>query len=85
MKQGPVDGLILKLAEVIINPAIKGLFIIALLLFLWGVMQFVKNADNPGDRDTGRQHILWGVVGMAIMVGAGAIIRIAMGTVNTLR
>lgn len=81
----PANPLILKLAEVIINPAIKGLFLIALLTFLWGVMKFVKNSDNDGERTTGKNLIFWGVIGMAIMVAAGGVIRIAMGTVGALR
>jgi hypothetical protein len=76
---------ILKIATVLINPAIKGLFIIALLAFLWGVLMFVKNADDEAARTKGRNTILWGVVGMAIMVAAGGIIRIAIGTVHTIK
>lgn len=81
----PANDLILKFADAVINPAIKGLFVIALLMFLWGVLQFVKNADDEGARKTGRNMILWGVVGMAIMIGAAGIIRIAVGTVGALR
>jgi hypothetical protein len=80
-----MDPLILKIAQVLINPAIKGLFLIALLTFLWGVLEFVKNSDDETSRSKGKQIILWGVIGMAIMVAAGGIIRIALGTVNTLR
>jgi hypothetical protein len=85
MQNQPANNLILKFADVIINPAIRGLFLIALLMFLWGVFQFVKNADDEGARTTGRNMILWGVIGMAIMVAAGGIIRIAVGTVESIR
>jgi hypothetical protein len=85
MQNQPANNLILKFADVIINPAIRGLFLIALLMFLWGVFQFVKNADDVGARTTGRNMILWGVIGMAIMVAAGGIIRIAVGTVESIR
>jgi hypothetical protein len=79
------DPLILKVAQVIINPAIKGLFLIALLIFLWGILQFIRNADDEGSRKTGKNAILWGVIGMSIMIAAGGIIRVAVGTVNTFK
>ena len=81
----PANAFIVKIADVIINPAIRGLFLLALLVFLWGVFQFIKNADNDTARQTGRSMILWGVIGMSIMVAAGGIIRIAMGTVNAIK
>lgn len=79
------DPFILKIAQVLINPAIKGLFLVALLTFLWGVLKFVQNADDEGARGEGRKVIMWGVIGMAIMVAAGGIIRIALGTINTIK
>jgi hypothetical protein len=78
------DPFILKIATVIVNPAIRGLFLIALLMFLWGVLQFVRGADDESARSKGRLMILWGVIGMAIMIGAAGIIRIAVGTVNAI-
>lgn len=81
----PANPLILKIADVIINPAIKGLFLLALLSFLWGLLVFIKNAENDDARSKGRNAILWGVIGMAIMIAAGGIIRIAMGTVMGIR
>lgn len=79
------DPFIVKVADVLINPAIKGLFLIALLVFLAGVVGFIKNAGDDGARTKGKSLILWGVIGMAIMIAAGGIIRIALGTVNTLK
>jgi hypothetical protein len=79
-----MDAIIQKFATVIIDPAIKGLFVISLLVFLWGIVEYIKKADNDTERKKGKDHILWGIIGMAIMVSAEIIINIAVGTVEQL-
>jgi phosphotransferase system glucose/maltose/N-acetylglucosamine-specific IIC component len=66
--------------RVIINPFIALLFAAALVLFIWGVAQMVFNADSDTARDTGKKHILWGLIGMSIMFGVYGILNIALGT-----
>jgi hypothetical protein len=70
-----------KLATVVVNPLIKLMFAAALIVFLWGVFTYVKNADNADERETGRSHIIWGLVGMLIMVSVFTIIDIALNSV----
>ena len=75
-----VDDLLFKLNAKIINPAIEFAFIIALVIFLWGLMQFIRKADNKDSRGEGKQHMLWGIVGFLIMFGVWGIINILIGT-----
>ena len=72
--------LIQTIAIEILNPLIILLFGLALLLFLWGAFQFVANADSEEGRTTGRRHIMWGIIGMFIMLSVFAIIRIIINT-----
>lgn len=69
-----------KIVEVIVNPIIFLMFAVALVVFLWGVAEFVRNSNDSASQSKGKSHILWGLVGMAIMVSAFAIIRVALGT-----
>lgn len=73
------NALINKLADVIVDPVIKLAFAIAFLVFLWGVFQYVKGADNEDVRTIGVRHMTWGVIGLAIMFAAKAIV-ILIGT-----
>ena len=75
-------GFLLTLNEVIVYPLITLMLTVALVVFLWGSFQFIANAGNPGKREEGRKHILWGIIGMLIMVSAYAILTIAAGTFN---
>lgn len=64
------------------NPAIMILFAIAFVIFLWGVVQYIRNSSSSEANTIGRDHIIWGLVGMAIMVSAFTIIKIVIGTFN---
>ena len=55
---------------------------LAVVYFVWGVMQFIKNSDNPEKRGEGYQHMIWGIVGLFIMVSAKGIINIILSTMG---
>lgn len=75
-------GFLATLNEVILYPLITLMMAVALLVFLYGCFEFIANAGVPGKRDEGKKHILWGVIGMFIMVSAYGILYIAAGTFN---
>ncbi len=64
------SAVITKIKAEILNPIIGLLFALALVLFLWGVYQFITKADDPQKATDGRSHMIWGVVGMVIMFSA---------------
>jgi hypothetical protein len=69
-----------KVNSVIINPLIRFSFLVALVVFLWGVFGYVKNGDSEEARSTGRRHMLWGVFGMFIMISVFAIMALILNT-----
>jgi hypothetical protein len=71
-----------KFVNNIVNPIIYFLFAVALMYFLYGVIIFIVNADDEEARNTGKKHILWGIVGLFIMVSVYGIIGIVLGTVG---
>ena len=75
-----VRAIIRKIDKFILNPIIIFLFAIALLVFIWGIFEFLSNADNETARTKGKRAILYGVIGMVIMVGVFGIINIIIGT-----
>ncbi|HAO64813.1 TPA: hypothetical protein DCQ44_02405 [Candidatus Taylorbacteria bacterium] len=66
----------------IVNPLILLLIGVAVIYFLWGVFNFVRHAENSDDRVTGARHILWGVIGIAIIFSAFAFFRIIQNTIG---
>ncbi len=77
-----VGTLVQSVNRVIINPLILTIFAVALAIFLYGVVQFILNPSNEELRKTGKSHMMWGVVGMTIMVSVFAIMQIILNTVG---
>ena len=80
MSAAVVNPIILKLNAEILNPLIVLLFGLALAFFLWGVFQFMISGDS--DREEGRKHMLWGLIGIFIMFSAFAIMKLIAGTIG---
>jgi hypothetical protein len=57
------------------------MFALAVIYFLWGVFVYISNAESDEGRQKGGRHILWGLIGIVIMMGVYGILRIATGTV----
>lgn len=67
----------------ILNPVIYLLVGLAVIYFLWGVFNFVRNAENSEKRGIGAQHILWGVIGIAIMFSVFAFVKVIQNTIGS--
>lgn len=75
-----IDNFIQNVNRLILNPLIKLLFALALAFFLWGMSQFVLNAENDEARETGKRHMLWGIVGMTIMFSVWGLMYLVLDT-----
>lgn len=59
----------------LLNKVIALLFVLATVYFLWGVVQYVVGAGGKEEQlKQGKQHMLWGIIGMAIMLSAWGIV-----------
>ena len=79
-----IDEFVTKVSDAILNPLVILLFAAAFLVFLWGVFQFVYAGEDSKDREDGKRHLLYGVIGMTIMVAAYAIMEIIRATAGRL-
>ena len=73
----PIIG---KINAVILNPIITLLFALALVMFLWGVFQYLWMEESDKAREQGRNHMFWGVIGMFVMFSVFTIMRIIANT-----
>jgi uncharacterized membrane protein len=80
LAQTSVEELFEKATQNIVNPIITLFLIGALVLFVFGIFEFIKGADNDEARNKGKQHMIWGIVGLFIMVSVFAIIRVLLDT-----
>lgn len=75
-----VKQLIDNISTQIIAPIVLLLFALAFTVFFWGLADFIRGGDNEEAKKNGREHMLWGIVGIFIMVGAWGIILIVLNT-----
>lgn len=68
----------------IVNPLIKLIFFLALAYFLFGIVMFIANYASEEGRKTGKKHLFWGIVGLAIMISVYGILNILNATIKSL-
>jgi uncharacterized membrane protein YidH (DUF202 family) len=71
-----------KVESQILAPLVTLMALVAFVVFMWGVVDYIRNADNDEARTKGQQHMLWGFVGFVLIFGATAIISILTGLVG---
>ena len=69
-------NIINKVTAEIINPLIEVLFGLAIAIFVWGIIEFIWNSGNEEKKTTGKQHMIWGLFGLFIMMAVAGIIEI---------
>jgi hypothetical protein len=74
------QSIVSRIENAILFPILSFMLTVAFLYFMWGAYEFVANADNDSGRSTGKQHMLYGIIGMVVMVSALALLRIVAGT-----
>ena len=69
----------------IINPIIVLLFAVALIVFLWGIFEFISGHESEEKVSTGKRHMLWGIIGLAIMASAFGILNLIVSFLKELK
>ncbi len=69
-----------KIESAILFPLMALMVAVAMLMFIWGGFEFVMNADSDQGRETGKKHMLYGVIGLLIIISAYAILKVALNT-----
>ena len=71
---------LLSYASCIINRSVIPLIMaLAVVMFIWGVVQYVINSDEEAKKEKGKQFMIWGIIGLTVMVGVWGLVKI-LGT-----
>lgn len=71
-----------RFVSLVVDPAIYLVFTAGFLFFIWGLVTFLFKWREGSDYKQGVQHMIWGMVGMLIMVSAAGIIRLIEDTIG---
>lgn len=74
--------LITKIKREIVDPLISFLFVFGLVIFLYGVWEMIRGGESNEARAQGKQHIIWGIIGMFIMISFWGISNLICGTIG---
>lgn len=77
-----LDQLLENINSQIVNPIILLLMGAGLIVFLYGLVEMIQGADNEDARKKGQQHMIWGIVGLFIMVAVFGIINVIISTIG---
>ncbi len=81
--EGNVATFMERVFQVLLQPFIGLMFTLALVMFLYGMMRLVAATDKSSEDATkGRQHMLWGIIGMFIMMSVFGIMRLILSTLG---
>lgn len=76
-----VESLVQKISVLLINPLIIFMFVLAFLYFLYGAYEYlIQNATDTGAQQKGKDHMLYGIIGLVIMMSVYGIINILLAT-----
>jgi hypothetical protein len=66
----------------ILQPLDLLLVTFAIVVFIWGVAQLILSPEDSEKRLEAQRHILWGVIGLFVMLGVFGIIRFVGNTLG---
>jgi hypothetical protein len=65
------------------NVLVPVIFAVAFIVFLWGAFKtFILGANDAGVKESGKNLMLWGLIGFFVMVSVWGLVNILTGTIS---
>ena len=74
------QDLLCYITGIINNSIIPLIFALAVLIFVWGVVQFVINSDEEAKKAKGKQFMIWGIIALTVMISVWGLVAILGNT-----
>ena len=71
--------LISNIKAYILNPIIGFMFAVAVVMFIYGIVEYIWSADNEDKVAVGKKHMIYGIIGLFVMIGVYGILNILSG------
>ncbi|MFA5999586.1 MAG: hypothetical protein WC783_01200 [Candidatus Paceibacterota bacterium] len=68
------------ITRIINNSVIPLIFALAVMMFVWGVVQFIIHSEDEAKKESSKQLMIWGIIGLTVMVGVWGLVSILGGT-----
>ena len=68
------DSVFQKVVLYLLNPVLQFVTVITILYFLYGIMMYIVQMNNPEKKEDGKRHLLWGSIGIFIILSINGIL-----------
>jgi hypothetical protein len=65
---------------ILIKSVVPLILALAVIMFIWGVVQYVINDQEEAKREKGKQFMIWGIIGLTVMIGIWGLVSILGST-----
>ena len=72
----PGDDILGKVITEVFAPLYSLVVGIAFLYFLYGVVRFIMSMNEPDKKNIGKEHLLYGTIGLFIILSVGGILKL---------
>lgn len=80
---GPtLGGLITNLANTILDPLVGIALTVALVVFFWGMVKYIKSLGSEKDKIDGKAMMFWGVIALFVMVSVWGLVNLVSDTLT---
>lgn len=74
-----------KITSMVFQPLALLLFSVGFLVFIYGLVEFMYDPSNSSRQTTGKQHMIYGTIGLLIMVSIWGIVHLVTDTLGLQR
>ena len=64
----------------LLNGLLPILIALAVAIFLWGVLKYIRASDNPDQRTEGRELMIYGIIAIFVMVSLWGLVSVIVDT-----
>lgn len=77
-----IDDIINQIIDILDSRVIPTLLVLATLVFIWGVIQYIIAGTSEQRKKEGRSLIIWGLIGLLVIVAMWGFVKIIGTTFN---
>lgn len=63
----------------VFSPIYRAVVGVTILYFMYGIMKYIMDLNNPEKQTFGKSHLLWGTVGLFIVLSVGGVLGMFQG------
>ena len=75
-----VRGILNFFTCLLLDSVVPLLITLAIVVFIYGVIRYIANANDSAKREEGRNFMIWGIIGIFVIVSIWGLVELLAGT-----